>query len=294
MTQRSSEDPSIPGSSKSQMSRSAIIRANDQSVKELLKDEEKIKEGGINFLSSVLLLQNKNSEMIDTPQELKNDLQNYNTITNLAVKNGYQNSFATTPKSLNGITKILKEKYPLNDFKFDVAQLGELLIKKSKIAPSHKVPFLFGLEDTMVTKRAKKPKNSQQQQPDEIKEERKVGMKKEFSLEKGLTERGRELFGFLKKNKEGISLARSVGLEDWNQTIQRAFELSHLVRDGKASIKVKEGEVMVNADDITNESDGRVQLAMHLRYKDFVALNKMIHEEKVDKPIDINVDDDFV
>ena len=249
----------------------------------LSNNQKELLKGTPKELSEILTNQDKAFTMIDKPADFRHDLLNVKAIMSTAVKQGSHKTLSSLSYSLAGVTRSLVEKYPVNGVKFDCSALGELLIRNSRIAPSMEVPYLYGLENLQIKKRLKsqKPQQTQDQKNEKEEELVVVGKKDNLKRTQSLTTRGRKLYSKI-ANKGETPLADIISSsKGWDQTIQKAFELSHLVRDGKVSVKIDHNEILATkGSKEINESEGRKKCVLHLRFSDYQKLMELKQREK--------------
>ena len=274
-----------------------IIREEmDKLSSKITNDQNELIKGTPRDLSELLTNQDKTFSMIDKPVDFRQDLHNVKDIMSTAVKQGSHKTLSSLSYSLAGVTRSLVEKYPVNGIKFDCSALGELLIRNSRIAPSMEVPYLYGLGSLQVKRRIK-TQRTQINGDGKDKEEELVVVEKKKDLKRtqSLTSRGRKLFTKIGHKGDSPFADIVYSSKGWDNTIQKAFELSHLVRDGKVSLKIKNCEIVTKVGSgEQNESEGRKKCVLHLRFSDYQKLMELKNHEKEKEASDEILSDDLL
>lgn len=175
------------------------------------------------------------------------------------------------PKSMNiqNVRANLFAKFGQNPINLE--KLGEWSLRKSKTAPPA-TSFLFGLGQFQPVQRVRTQR--QRTQRDELQEMKAVDHKEApEDRTNQLITRAKSLCDRLKKRGE-TPLARAITTtESFAQTVQNAFDLSHLIRDGKVGLQLV-NECVVATATVGNmqQAERRQQAVLHLRQSDYQRL----------------------
>ncbi|EAY09461.1 hypothetical protein TVAG_126220 [Trichomonas vaginalis G3] len=274
-----------------------VIKKYDDINQQIIENEKDlITNATPRNLSEILIQMDKMQSLVKKPSVFEKDLKSINRVTRIAVEQGNQVTLSDSAFNLASVHRNLCAKYPTRKEKqFDLAQLGDIFIRSSLIAPRMNIPMLYGLDDFHVKPRQKRATQSQVR--DEVTaDEIKVGYKKTNEKAHSLTERGRKFFKEI-SNSGARPLADTISTEEgFDAMIQKAFELAHLVRDGRVCVDIENHEIVAKAagSDMKDiDGKGRKKCVLHLRYKDYQNMLSLLNSEKPEVHHDIEIDDLF-
>ena len=209
---------------------------------------------------------------VKTPSTFARDCETLRTITETAVTQSSSVNLGPRPFNFNNTRNKMKQLFPSGDG-FDWEAIGDWALRRGKTAPSSQ-PFLFGLESFEVKKRERAP--TQRSRKDVIEEEKEV-QNKDMSqaIANQLLQRAKKLHDKLKQGDLPVTkvIATKSG---FSQSVQNAFELSHLIRDGKVGLHNEHGTVIATANVQSSQaSDRRKQCVLHLRDIDFKKIEQL-------------------
>lgn len=272
------------------------VKKKYESINQTITENEKelINDNTPRSLSEMIITIDKMQSHVSRPSEFSEDLKSFKKLSFIAVEQGNQITLTDTAYNLASVYRNLLQKYPTrNPNRFDIAQLGDIFIRKSLIAPAMNLPTLYGLDDFHVKPRQKRMTQSQAK-TGPIAEQVKVGFKATNENAHSLTERGRKFFKEI-ATSGSRSLAETICSENgFDSLIQRAFELAHLVRDGRVAVGVENNEIITKKSgeggkDI--DGKGRKKCVLHIRYKDYENLVRQISNSKSHMSTDISLED---
>ena len=238
-------------------------------------NEEIILSQDPKLLTNYLVQNDGFFKSVRTPSTFARDCQTLRTITQTAVTQSSAVNLGPRPFTFNNVRNKMQQLFPNGDG-FDWEAIGEWALRRGKTAPTSQ-PFLFGLESFEVKKKERAP--TQRSKKDAVVEEQEV-QNKDMSQAIGanqLLQRAKKLHDKLKQTGD-LPVTRVIATSGgFSQSVQNAFELSHLIRDGKVGLHSEHGTVIATANvQSTQAGDRRKQCVLHLRDIDFKKLEQML------------------
>ncbi|KAH0792301.1 Nse4 C-terminal-domain-containing protein [Histomonas meleagridis] len=193
------------------------------------------------------------------------------TITSIAVSQAASVNLSPTSVNLANINNNILTKYAAPGGSIDFEALGEWALRKSKVVPPA-TSFLFGLGKF---EQVRKERAKTQRAPKDVIAEIKSVDAKQMDERRSnqLLSRARKLCDKLKqKGNTPISQVITTPLS-FAQTVENAFDLAHLVREGKVGIQLSSNCVLATANvDELEKSPNRRQCVLHLRQTEYKKL----------------------
>lgn len=173
---------------------------------------------------------------VETPSAMTQDCDTFKSITQIAVSQIASINIGLRSVNLANVSTKLFNRFGEGDT-LNWEKLGEWGLRYSRVAP---IPprFLFGLGEFHVIHRERK--QGQRSQKDVIENQKSVqSVENNENKENKLLKRARALCDRLKKNGE-IPLSQVITTPiGFAQTVENAFDVAHLVRDGKVGLEKK-------------------------------------------------------
>lgn len=273
--------------SQSQLSQKALLKTSKGEaaciVQEYRRLAKKVEESNEAIIQSQdpkrlteLLTQNDDFfNGVKTPSTFAADCETLRVITETAVNQAYSVNLGPKPFTFNNVVSKMTSMYSNGDT-LDWEAIGDWALRRGKTAPTVQ-PFMFGLESFEVKKKERAP--TQRSKKDVIEQEQEVHNKDmSQAINNQLLARAKKLCEKLKQAGD-MPVTKVIATKDgFSQSVQNAFELSHLVRDGKVGLnKDGHGKVIATANiqgPATNER--RKQCVLHLRDIDFKKVEALI------------------
>ena len=212
---------------------------------------------------------------VKTPTVFAKDCETLRTITQTAVTQSSSVNLGPRPFTFNNVRNKMQQLFPSGDG-FDWEALGEFALRRSKTAPTAQ-PFLFGLESFEVKKRERI--QTQRARKDVIEAQQEV-QNKDMSqaIANQLLQRAKRLHDKLKRTGDLPVTKVIASKSGFSQSVENAFELSHLIREGKVGLHHgNDGTVIATANVLgTQAGDRRKQCVLHLRDIDFKKIEQLI------------------
>ncbi|OHT05031.1 hypothetical protein TRFO_27351 [Tritrichomonas foetus] len=207
-------------------------------------------------------------EQVSTPSAMSHDVETFRNITQIAVSQ--VSSVSLGPKSVNlvNVRSNLMSKYADNAGNLDFEKVGEWAIRNSRVAPTA-TSFLFGLGQFQPVH--KERQKGARTQKDKIEELTAVDLKEvKENRTDTLMARARKLCEKLKKNGDTPLSNVITAPKSFAQTVENAFDLAHLVRDGRVGITSGNGTIFATAStEKMKTSETRRQCVLHLRQPEY-------------------------
>ena len=247
-----------------------------------------------------------NKDLVESPEDLSQIIDVANSLVNHVVKPSIFAKDLILMKSMTEKATQLASSFQVGNYtptlgriilairdrfqmktgnKIDWELFGDWSLRKSKVAPKIS-KSLIGIENYIPPSRKKRQYN-QQQQRDILPETKEIGLKTQTQRFKALSEKATALYNKL-INKEKMPLTELLGNSDeqnlqsenninlngFTDVVQKAFQLSHLMSNGKVGLMENNGEVFVEkVKNEENEKDaGRHQCILHLNYQDYTQM----------------------
>lgn len=247
-----------------------LLRGYEEAAAQLRENEEAlINTASVRPLTEALQKHEELFKSVKTASTMVRDCAGVNRIVKLTAQQTQSVNLCPRSMNLQNVRSNLFAKYGQNPM--DLEQLGEWALRKSKtVAPA--TSFLFGLGQFQPVQRVRTQR--QRAQRDEIQEMKGVGQKETpEGRTNQLLARAMNLCDKLKKRGE-TPLARAItSSESFAQTVQNAFDLSHLIRDGRVGLQVVDECIIATAKvDGMQQGERRQQAVLHLRQSDYQKL----------------------
>lgn len=207
---------------------------------------------------------------VRTPSTFAKDCETLRTITETAVTQSSNVNLGPRPFTFNNVRQKMMTLFP-DGTTVNWDAVGEWALRRSLTAPNS-VPFLFGLEKFEVKKKERAP--TQRSKKDVIQEEQMVKNKDmSQAIADQLLARARKLCDRLKKDGD-MPVSKIIATKaGFSESVENAFELSHLVRDGKVGLHSENRRVVATANvEASKAADRRKQCVLHLRDVDYQRL----------------------
>lgn len=243
---------------------------NLREIKTIVKENEEkiINSQSPRQLSQLLRKSDSLFDKISTPSSLTHDCAAMVAITNVAVSQGAAINLCPSSVNLPNVLSNMSSKFPDNVGNVDFRAFGEWALRRSRVAPPSTV-FLYGLGQF---KPVHKERTKTQRAPkDVIQESKSVGSKEtDESRSSKLMSRAKKLCDKLKeKGKTPLSEVISAP-DSFSKTVENAFDLAHLVREGKIGIHSDNDSVLATAEvRKVQKCQERRQCILHLRQSDY-------------------------
>jgi len=225
------------------------------------------------FLTQMMEQSSNLFQRVNTTTTLSQDCKTLRKITKTAANQASCVNLGTHPFTIPNIQSKLMQHFPMKST-FDWEQIGTWVLRNSKTAPSIS-SFLFGLEKFEVVKKDRAI--AQRSKKSSIEELQELGVKKK-STEEDKDERMKSLLARAEllcrklKSKGPIPISQVITEGNtFEQCVENAYELSHLVREGRVAIQNSNQKIIANADlQGLKAKEGRKQCVLHLRDSDFL------------------------
>ena len=211
---------------------------------------------------------------IETPSAMSHDCETFRNITQIAVTQVSSVSLSNKSLNLGNVRTKLMSKFADDSGHLDFEKIGEWGIRNSKMAPTA-TTFLFGLGQFQPVRRERA--KSTRSQKDKIEDIKSVDLKEiKKNRADALMSRARKLCEKLQEEGDTPLSTIITAKSSFAQTVENAFDLAHLVRDGRVGISAGNGTILATAStQQIKTSDSRRQCVLHLRHDDF---KKIINE----------------
>lgn len=242
----------------------AIVKENEEKI---------INSQSPRQLSQLLRKSDSLFEKITTPSSLTHDCATMVAITNIAVSQGAAINLCPASVNLPNVLSNLSTKFPdkreFDSGGMDFKAIGDWVLRRSRVVPPSTL-FLYGLGQF---KPVHKERNKTQRAPkDVIQESKSVGSKEtDESRSSKLMSRARKLCEKLKE-KGNTPVAVVISAPDsFSKTVENAFDLAHLVREGKIGIHSdNDKNILATVEDKkVQKCQERRQCILHLRQSDY-------------------------
>ena len=242
-----------------------VGQINDEIKK---KEEKLINSQSPRKLTKLIQKADNIFDQVQTPSAMSHDFNAFKQITHIAFEQVSSTNLG--PMSLN-ITNIgikLTEKFSSNENNLDFEKIGEWALRKSKVAPEA-TTFLFGLGQFQPIH--KERQRGVRSQKDKIEEMRSVDLKEmKENRSDTLVSRAKKLCERLKKNGDTAVSNVITAPSSFAQTVENAFDLAHLVRDGRVGITAEDGIIKATTEiNKIKAGDTRKQCILHLRQPEY-------------------------
>ncbi|EAX98536.1 hypothetical protein TVAG_281340 [Trichomonas vaginalis G3] len=266
----------------SQLSQKSQIKLQKGQIVGLLQDYRELNKQIHETSEEIIMSQNpkmltnyldKNDSYfqdVRTPSTFAKDCETLRTITETAVTQSSNVNLGPRPFTFNNVRQKMMAMFPDGRY-LDWDAIGEWALRRSLTAPIC-TPFLFGLEEFEVKKRERAP--TQRKGKDVIEEEQEVKNKDmSQAIANQLLARARKLCDRLKKDGD-MPVSKVIATKaGFSESVENAFELSHLVRDGKVGLHTENSKVVATANvQQSQANDRRKQCILHLRDIDYQKL----------------------
>lgn len=247
-----------------------LLREYEEQVAKLIENEEAlINSTSVRPFIDALQKHEELFKSVKTASTMVRDCAGVNRIVKMAAQQTQCVNLCPKSMNLQNVRSNLFARYGQNPI--DLEQLGEWALRKSKTA-APATSFLFGLGQFQPVQRVRTQR--QRAQRDELQEMKAVDQKAtpEGRTNQLLT-RAMNLCDKLKRRGE-TPLARAItSSESFAQTVQNAFDLSHLIRDGRVGLQVVDECIVATAKvDGMQQGERRQQAVLHLRQSDYQKL----------------------
>ena len=211
---------------------------------------------------------------IETPSAMSHDCETFRNITQIAVTQVSSVSLSNKSLNLGNVRTKLINKFSNDAGSLDFEKIGEWAIRNSKMAPTA-TSFLFGLGQFQPVRRERS--RTTRSQKDKIEDIKSVDLKEiKKNRTDALMSRARKLCEKLQEEGDTPLSTIITAKSSFAQTVENAFDLAHLVRDGRVGISSGNGTILATAStQQIKTSDSRRQCVLHLRHDDF---KKIINE----------------
>jgi hypothetical protein len=262
MSQRASQGPEEEAEQ-----REELVRVYTDMVMQYRQEEEElINSQSPRALTDRLVRQEALFRRVKTPSTMAHDCEGLSRLMKITVSQS--NAVNLCPKSLNlqNVRSNLVSRF--GGGVLDLEALGDWSLRKSRVLPAV-TTFLFGLGQFQPIHKARTQRVRTQKDP--VEDARSVDQR-ELSDGRAnqLLMRAKNLCEKLKKVGD-TPLARAITTPvSFAQTVQNAFDFSHLVRDGHAGLQlVNDCAVATAKVDKLPHGDRRRQCVVHLRQSDY-------------------------
>jgi hypothetical protein len=247
--------------------RTELVRSYANIVLELHREEDRlVNSQSPRILTQRLEEQNRLFAQVKTASTMVQDCEAVRRIVKITASQVAAVNFSPKSINLQNVRMSLVRKF--GGGVLNLEQLGEWSLRKSRV-PGTATPFLFGLGEFQPIQRMRS--QHPRAQKDAVNAPRAVDQS-ELSTGRAnqLLTRARDLYDKLKRAGSmplATVIAAPVGFA---QTIQNAFDLSHLVRDGKVGLKLV-GTCVVATADVKHLQPGakRHPCILHLCQSDY-------------------------
>ena len=235
-----------------------------------LKKEEILNSQSPKTLTKIIEESQNLFQKVNEPITFIQDCKLLRKVTKTAVNQTSSVNLGSRPFSLNNLENKIKQNFfEENNFKWE--NLGEYFLKNSKTLPIT-IPFVYGLEKFEIIKKIRNNNNQKTRKNIETLQEleKKKQLNSNNERVKTLLSRAEQLCKKL-ENQGKVPLSKIIIENDsFIKCIENAFELSHLVREGRVAIQNNNKSIYAtaNVSDI-KQSDRRKQCILHLRESDF-------------------------
>lgn len=211
---------------------------------------------------------------IETPSAMSHDCETFRNITQIAVTQVSSVSLSSKSINLGNVRTKLINKFSNNAGDLDFEKIGEWAIRYSKMAPAA-TSFLFGLGKFQPIRRERA--KSSRAHKDKIEDLKSVDLKEiKKNRANELVSRAKKLCEKLQKDGDTPLSTIITAKSSFARTVENAFDLAHLVRDGRVGISSGNGTILATAStEHIKTSDSRRQCVLHLRHIDY---KKIINE----------------
>jgi hypothetical protein len=247
--------------------REELVRVYTDIVMQYRHDEEElINSQSPRVLTDRLVRQDALFRRVKTPSTMAHDCEGLSRLMKITVSQ--TNAVNLYPKSLNlqNVRSNLVARF--GGGVLDLEALGDWSLRHSRVLPAA-TTFLFGLGQFQPIQRTRTQRPRLQEDP--IEDARAVDQR-ELSDGRAnqLLMRAKSLCDRLKRVGD-TPLARAITTPvSFAQTVQNAFDFSHLVRDGRAGLQLVNDCVVATAKvDRLPHGDRRQQCVVHLRQSDY-------------------------
>jgi hypothetical protein len=262
MSQRASQGPEEEAEQ-----REELVRVYTDMVMQYRQEEEElINSQSPRALTDRLVRQDALFRRVKTPSTMAHDCEGLSRLMKITVSQS--NAVNLYPKSLNlqNVRSNLVSRF--GGGVLDLGALGDWSLRKSRALPAA-TTFLFGLGQFQPIHKARTQRVRTEKDP--VEDARSVDQR-ELSDGRAnqLLMRAKNLCEKLKKVGD-TPLARAITTPvSFAQTVQNAFDFSHLVRDGHAGLQLVNDCAIATAKvDKLPHGDRRQQCVVHLRQSDY-------------------------
>jgi hypothetical protein len=244
-----------------------LVRDYANIVQELRQSEEQlINSQSPSALTERLERQNRLFARVKTPTTMAHDCDGLSRIMRITVSQAAAVNLYPRSLNLQNVRASLVRRFGAGAL--DLEALGDWALRRSRVAPAG-TAFLFGLGQFHPAPRARTQRaRTQRDAPEEARavDQRELGEGRANQL----LVRARGLCDRLKR-AGATPLVRAIATPvGFAQTVQNAFDFSHLVRDGRAGLRLISGCVFATAEvELMQQGDRRHQCVLHLRQSDY-------------------------
>lgn len=220
-------------------------------------------------LTHLIQKQDENFNQIETASDLSRDCETLTKISQIAVAQVSSASLSSKSINLPNIITNLLTKYGDDAGGLNFEKIGEWGLRNSRVVASA-TSFLFGLGQFQPIR--KERARTQRSQKDKIEEMKSVDLKEmKKNRADELMTRAKRLCEKLKKEGDTPLTTIITAQSSFAQTVENAFDLAHLVRDGYVGISAENGSIYAKAGETRKieENSSRKQCVLHLRQPDY-------------------------